>query len=362
MTAKSCRRAVLALLVLAGLVACSNTEMLQIPGDGSDWTELTGKVPIAFSTTLSVSDPATKTTTPLSTSSNFRVFAFYQPGVVDDDPAVDYTGTWNDFATYHWTPNFMYDQAVSYSAGAWSYTPVKYWPNNAENTITFWAYSPYYNNSSILRLYAPNTSSAYTNATSGVPDIEFTADGTRDLLISDLVQDRSLRGGDPATVPLVFNHALCWVDFAVKKVDDADACTIVLKGITLENICWTAVHSLQSGWGTGWNRDDRDVYPYNVSGVELDKDEADRITFPTSGQLLLMPQGLRGTTANVVITYTINGGSDITETVSLGSLTTVWEEGKHYTYNVNISPGNIILFTATVAAWNSEQTGYFNVN
>ncbi len=27
------------------------------------------------------------------------------------------------------TPNFMYNQQVTYSAGAWEYTPVKYWPN-----------------------------------------------------------------------------------------------------------------------------------------------------------------------------------------------------------------------------------------
>lgn len=64
------------------------------------------------------------------------------------------------------TPNFMYNQRVTYSAGAWEYTPVKYWPNMTQkgtgdpNTIidgqtgndayassnafvSFFAYAPY---------------------------------------------------------------------------------------------------------------------------------------------------------------------------------------------------------------------------
>ena len=48
-------------------------------------------------------------------------------------------------------PNFMYNQSVTYSASAWSYTPIKYWPNEygdtAESTgtdkLTFFAYAPY---------------------------------------------------------------------------------------------------------------------------------------------------------------------------------------------------------------------------
>ena len=48
-------------------------------------------------------------------------------------------------------PNFMYNQQVSYSGGAWTYTPVKYWPNehgsSAESAnvdkVSFFAYAPY---------------------------------------------------------------------------------------------------------------------------------------------------------------------------------------------------------------------------
>lgn len=39
-------------------------------------------------------------------------------------------------------PNFMYNQAVSYASSAWSYEPVKYWPQ-AQDNISFFAYAPY---------------------------------------------------------------------------------------------------------------------------------------------------------------------------------------------------------------------------
>lgn len=67
----------------------------------------------------------------------FGVFAFYT-GL---DNFADYTGT---------TPNFMNNQKVTWKAdatdatkGEWVYTPVKYWPNNEGDKLSFFAYAPY---------------------------------------------------------------------------------------------------------------------------------------------------------------------------------------------------------------------------
>ena len=327
--------------------------------DDDPWEPLTGDTPISFTTQIGAE---TKTATPLPTHADFRVFAFYQPGVVDDDPAVDYTGTWNDLAINHWTPNFMFDQAVSFNAGTskWTYSPIKYWPNNPENTITFWAYSPYYGNEEILKLYEANSTEEYDNDVPGAPEIQFTSNGSQDLLVSELAQDLSYRGGDPAdgTVSLVFHHTMTWVDFKVKKTDNAY--TVKLKSITLQNLCQTAVYKLD-GWGNGWNLGN--YSPYDCGGGEgyLFTDGEYR-TFPTGEtKLLLIPQTLRNTTATLQVVYSLNN-HEYTESVQLGSLTTLWEEGKHYTYYINISPGRPILFTAVVAAWGPEQNGYFIVN
>lgn len=41
-------------------------------------------------------------------------------------------------------PNFMNNQKVTWSdSNGWEYSPVKYWPNNSGDQVTFWAYAPW---------------------------------------------------------------------------------------------------------------------------------------------------------------------------------------------------------------------------
>lgn len=79
-----------------------------------------------------------------------------------------YTGqsNWNNAGSF--TPNFMYNQKVEYKNGAWTYTPVKYWPNTEGDKISFFAYAPYSTtkNSGI--------SITSTASTGGAPTMRFT--------------------------------------------------------------------------------------------------------------------------------------------------------------------------------------------
>jgi hypothetical protein len=86
------------------------------------------------------------TTTSLQSGTGFGVFATYSDGA-------DYNSTTA-------TPNFMYNQQVQYSSSAWTYAPLKYWPNETVNDsqsspatgptgvttadkLSFFAYAPY---------------------------------------------------------------------------------------------------------------------------------------------------------------------------------------------------------------------------
>ena len=44
-------------------------------------------------------------------------------------------------------PNFMNNQKVTWTgngnSGSWTYSPIKYWPNNSNANVCFWAYAPY---------------------------------------------------------------------------------------------------------------------------------------------------------------------------------------------------------------------------
>ena len=61
-----------------------------------------------------------------------------------------YTGSkaW-DTAKGDVAPTFMYNQKVTWDAtlnsgtGEWTYSPKKYWPNNTNDKVSFFAYAPY---------------------------------------------------------------------------------------------------------------------------------------------------------------------------------------------------------------------------
>ena len=65
-----------------------------------------------------------------------------------------YTGT-NNFSTSD-TPNFMYNQRVDKGTNGqnanWIYNPIKYWPNNENDKLSFFAYAPHVTNTNEYEL------------------------------------------------------------------------------------------------------------------------------------------------------------------------------------------------------------------
>ena len=73
----------------------------------------------------------TNMTTEALQNKGFGVFAFY---TAQDN--------WADYANQA-TPNFMNNQKVEYKTNAWTYSPLKYWPNNTGDKVSIFAYAPY---------------------------------------------------------------------------------------------------------------------------------------------------------------------------------------------------------------------------
>lgn len=99
---------------------------------------------IAFDTYTSSATRAVGGTTDVMTTSTLQATGF---GVF----AYQTNGAYNAASA---TPNFMYNQEVTYSSAVWGYTPLKYWPNNTTNdsfgatmpqsdAVSFFAYAPY---------------------------------------------------------------------------------------------------------------------------------------------------------------------------------------------------------------------------
>ena len=202
-------------------------------------------------------------------SNGFGVFAFSQM----QEPIASYS-------KQNYMPNFMFNQKVTYDTpnSKWTYTPIKYWPNNAGALVSFYAYAPYleaFNSDSLI--YTPESNDyTYENKTlkdknvrlvlgydSFGPAIEYTrsskaTDGV-DLLWG------CQKGGTTAPVDstkldvkgkinFVFKHAMSrlhfnvqvWPDQAPTTAGDvtaaneglADGTTIVIKKVELIGNIW----------------------------------------------------------------------------------------------------------------------------
>lgn len=128
------------------------------------------------------------------------------------------------WSTSH-TPNFMYNEKISWSTGdnKWGYTPLKYWPNNKEDKVSFFAYAPY--DAGSASNFAFTTVGSMT-----APQFTFTVNSDvkkqQDLLIAKQVNKVKQTTVDNAAittsdkVDFSFEHALARIGFNVQAIVD----------------------------------------------------------------------------------------------------------------------------------------------
>lgn len=139
------------------------------------------------------------------------------------------------------TPNFMYNQKVTYSSG-WTYSPVKYWPNDnnpADNTgatgsqghsyVSFFAYAPY-TSSSIFS----------SNSATGGPTISYTWAADTDLLYASQTDrykydsnDANDNGRVGDVVSFTFRHALVYIEHLKVRLQENTDRTVTLKSLRI---------------------------------------------------------------------------------------------------------------------------------
>lgn len=192
-------------------------------------------VPVTFSAYSGRSAGITKAapitnTTDLKDQGGFGVFAYYTA----NETYATATST---------SPNFMFNQNVTSTDGStWSYTPVKYWPNNDSNLtnnsatwvdhISFFAYAPY------VAVSESNRASGTTGNSVGITKVtgNATAISTENPTITYVVatnpaQSIDLLYNDANTIDLQkqavgekvafnFKHALTRLGFTVEGVFD----------------------------------------------------------------------------------------------------------------------------------------------
>lgn len=113
-------------------------------------------------------------------------------------------------------PNFMYNQEVKFDGANWSYSPIKYWPNNSDDQLAFFAYVPYSTPDNPLT----NCVSISSSSKKGDPILTYTpnmvGELNTDLCCADPVfKRRDYTDADNNLVDLTFRHKLAKITFAV---------------------------------------------------------------------------------------------------------------------------------------------------
>ena len=358
--------AALGAAVLLTLAGCGKNEVLG--GGESDIPMVFSAYNAATKADASYVGPGTTT---LPANSSFGVFAFYQEGDVYNEIPAEWNSSRN--------PDFMFNQQVTFDGTNYNYTPLRFWPSNIENTISFWAYYPYgayvTGNTGDLKFYKTDGITAYTaNSTTGLPVAQYTVktdpSQQQDLMFETFTQkDKTYWNCDPThgTVPLTFRHALSAITFTIQMPTGAGTegtdYFFEFNNLQLNNVPTTGKCTDVSAATIAWSDQSN---PQNMSTTTYDSSAG------RSDVFLLMPQTLPSTltldidvllkfpsaddptnrAADLAYPFQISGVQMNTIEDASNNAITTWEAGKRYTYNIVLSLDKI-EFSATVAAWDA---------
>ncbi len=247
---------ILAAAALA-FAACSSDESPTAPEEqqtGAAYTQ--GDVPVAFDVyvnrgTTRAGFPGEMTTDALKTGAlkteGFGVFAYHTDNEAYSETAI---------------PNFMFNQQVKYVGSDWTYSPLKYWPNEFGSTassnqidyLTFFAYAPWVDAEAKTGIVA-NTTDTSTgiigfsrNTTKGDPFVKYaidfnpakcvdlcwgvananfssSVDGTENTVLKDqtFINVKKPKTGD--VIRFNFKHALAALNVQIDADVDAESPT-----------------------------------------------------------------------------------------------------------------------------------------
>ena len=299
-------------------------------------------------------------------------------------------------------PNFMFNQQATSrdDADYFSYSPLKYWPNDENSKVSFIAYFPYCNNAADdgtrFSVASTGISVKKANNVEGLPTFEFTVkdavDDQVDFMVSDVMANlpktRDTEGdpGQPFNdlsikdrVTFLFKHMTAKVEFRIVADPDIykDIVHFHLNTLTVSNLYkdgkLTPVYNPSTGVTTCTWSEHTDKHGETPTYLKK---------FTTYEPQLLMPQELTndvmlrvsyeitfksdGTTyhynddgepvADQDYTYSNTAEIKLKEMLRTGTSTPVteWEPNHYYIYTIRLR-ANRIEFTGQVVEWGDTQ-------
>ena len=292
-----------------------------------------GNIPVGFSGDV----PGTRATKEYESAADLTdigVFAYFTNGAFSEGSS---------------TPNFMYNQLVEKKNGTWQYTPLKYWPNNDSDKISFFAYAPH-----------NATGVTPSNATQkGYPSFTYTTP-TAEADQVDLLAATPIINQNGGSVDFKMQHALTKVVFNVKSNDDITGKVITAFSITGAKSGTLAFHvpANDDDKGFGW------TYPSTVTAETFtattkslsvpDKSTPEEAMLCT---YFLLPTNI-GNTFNITYTYIgIKGTQTITLTNQPLPSLDKWLSGAFVSYTIGIDKKVVTATTESHPTWGNGGQG-----
>lgn len=292
---------------------------------------------------------------------------------------------------------FMKNVTVTYAGGGatdatkYTYSPLRYWPNDeANNLLSFFAYYPA-NGDGIV----PPAAATEGETSNGWGDYTFTVDTDPtkmvDFCVSEVApnQKYSLTNhGNEGIVNMKFYHTLTMVKFQVKTDENPNAnppyvytgTTITLKSITLAGVNTVGTLSpnndhLTYDWSDATTPKEFNIFTsseqnpgliVNSTGAWLPSKTAvaEGTPGPAKDAYLMIPQTLSDN-VKATIEYTVQTeGDDAVTNTAVVTLNTsdikAWQKNKNivYTFIVGLKP---IKFIAEVADWDAVTGANFDI-
>lgn len=279
------------------------------------------------------------------------------------------------------TMNFMYNQQVTYSASAWTYSPLKYWPNNPGDKVSFFAYAPY-------NVVGATPDDSFAKITYTVADA--VAD-QKDLTVADAQKDLT-KQSITDKVTFNFKHVLSRIGLNVEaQVDlvngdatgDPDNGTTGNGALASEtNITVTKVELIgkfdKDGVIDLTNSTWSEIAPaasdviYTWEAANFDSSVATNVT-TTKQQLnnvdnyaMIIPQNLSGMTVKVYYTVTTTDASESKNNSTVNNVITSapfdfnFQQGEAYMFNLHLGMTSV-KFDASVSDWDTATETVVNV-
>lgn len=299
-----------------------------------------------------------------------------------------YTGS-SDWAASS-SLDFMLNQQVTKGEGnAWSYSPLKYWPANVTDKISFFAYAPYGNGNNVT-LTKNTTDNSTTTAPTGAPVATFAITDATIAQTPDFVAGSKIDQTKTEKVSFTLKHAMTRVAMQAKVGSDIDSKSkVVVTGVKLKSTSelntkasftfptttdgegtWTATSgsSHEIDLAKVVNSTTTSIEGAKVKGTILDGTTEKAVY---NDYLYLIPaiksDGTGASaegTVNVEISYAIvtedaalaNKSVTTTDTKTVKLPAGALAQGKSYTFTFTIGVNAIVLDVKSVDGWGTDVT------